>query len=425
MRLCFLNNNRQNLFWPLFLLVFLLLVNVQTAQACCSCGTVQGYHQSTRATVNAHMTSEFERLRRFWQTTMLNDHIYPTLKPMWDQIVSLPFVHAESIGMFFDARIQQDTQQDLQRLMAQANKDYMPSEAICKYGTMLRSLAATEEKSKRVPLAMAKRSRDRQTKLVNHAGSHGPDLDFETRRNQFQTTYCDPNSDNNELKELCAASKDKKRWNRDINYTKTVDEPLTLELDFTKQDLTNTEEDVIALGKNLYANEIFKGPGSTILQNANIDRNLLDLRAVIAKRSVAEHSYNSILALKAEGTENSYSMDYLKELMLELGMKESEIDYYLGAKKTNGKPSYYAQMEILTRKIHQDPAFITNLYDTPTNVERQQAIMKSFELMQQRDLFDSLARSEMLLSVLLEMKIMEHQSEVQNRIGQAVATPRN
>lgn len=401
-----------------FLLAFVLVFMAGTSYACCNCGTVEGYHSSTRSQINANTTADRESLEQdFWLDEMVPDVIVPAAKEMWDQIITLSYFHAEIVGMFFDAREQLDTQRSLQRLQARAHKDYIPSESLCKYGTMVKSLAASEIKSRRVPLAMAKRSRDRQTKLVNHAGSHGPDLDFETRRNQFQTTYCDPDANNGHLDELCASSNDSERWNRDINYTRTIDEPLTLDLDFTEHALTDTEEDVVALGKNLYANEIFKGPERRLLQEPQAEDELMNLRSVIAKRSVAEHSYNSILALKAKGTESS--QEYLRELVMELGMPEDEANYYL-----SDVPSYYAQMEILTKKIHQDPAFITNLIDTPANVERQQAVMKSFELMQQRDFFESLVRSEMLLSVLLEMKIMEHQKQIQNRIDEVSETPR-
>ena len=72
-------------------------------------------------------------------------------------------------------------------------------------------------------------------------------------------------------------------------------------------------------------------------------------------------------------------------------------------------PSYDTQMEILTKRLYQDPKFYVNLYDTPANVKRQKTAMKAVSLMQDRDMYESLQRSEMLMSVLLEMKLLKAQ----------------
>ena len=68
-------------------------------------------------------------------------------------------------------------------------------------------------------------------------------------------------------------------------------------------------------------------------------------------------------------------------------------------------PSYFAQMEVLTKRIYQDPRFFAELYDKPANVERQRAAMRGINLAQQNDLLGVLHRREMLLSVLLELKL--------------------
>jgi hypothetical protein len=74
--------------------------------------------------------------------------------------------------------------------------------------------------------------------------------------------------------------------------------------------------------------------------------------------------------------------------------------------------SYFGQMEALTKFIYQDPHFFIELQDKPANVERQQTSMKAIQLMQERDMFESLQRSELLLSTLLELYLVKEQQKV-------------
>jgi hypothetical protein len=57
--------------------------------------------------------------------------------------------------------------------------------------------------------------------------------------------------------------------------------------------------------------------------------------------------------------------------------------------------------------------------DKPVNVQRQFAAMQSFGLMQQRDVFESLIRSEMILSLIVEMEVAKYQDDVQRRLDTA------
>ena len=100
--------------------------------------------------------------------------------------------------------------------------------------------------------------------------------------------------------------------------------------------------------------------------------------------------------------------------MKEMGIQdEDEIKAYLGE-----RPSYYAQMEVLTKKLYQNPVFYTELYDKPANVERKTVAMQAIELMQRRDMYRSVLRSEATLSVMLETALAEQdQEKVTNEIN--------
>ena len=197
---------------------------------------------------------------------------------------------------------------------------------------------------------------------------------------------------------------------------RTVDSPWTLDVDFTNTTLTDNEEEIMALANNLYGHEVFIRPPSKSLQTqsgvriSNMQKLYLDMRSVLAKRSVAENSFNAITAMKTSGAPGSH--DYLVELVKQLGVPAADVDKLLGP-----NPSYNAQMEVLTKKIFQNPDFYTNLYDTPANVDRKGVAIQAIALMQKFDLYKSYLRNEANLSVLLELSVQDLQDEVENQIN--------
>ena len=133
----------------------------------------------------------------------------------------------------------------------------------------------------------------------------------------------------------------------------------------------------------------------------------MDLRSVAAKRSVAQNSFMSIVAERSSGNEEV--APFLKSIIeeLEIDNFDLNIDILLGE-----RPSYFAQMEVLTKKIYQNPEFYTELYDKPANVLRKGAALRAIGLMQDRDIYNSLLRSEAVLSVLLETMLHDEQQRV-------------
>jgi hypothetical protein len=136
----------------------------------------------------------------------------------------------------------------------------------------------------------------------------------------------------------------------------------------------------------------------------------MNIRALTAKRSVARNSFASVAAMKAQGEKDV--QPYLFALVKEMGITdEEELKKYLGE-----RPSYYAQMEILTKKLYQNPSFYTDLYDKPANVERKNVSMQAIELMQRRDIYRSSLRTEAILAVMLETALIEQQESVSAQI---------
>jgi hypothetical protein len=337
--------------------------------------------------------------------------------------------------MFFDAKETIETNRLMQELQLQAHEDYQPSESFCTFGTAVRSIAHTEEIGKATKAIIAQRQMARHLGIRNIAGSYNRDLDKKNRFEYFRNYFCDPTDNNwisseaeSGLSSICEPTDsrndefgdpiNRKNINIDIDYTRNIEEPRTLNIDGVgwTVEKSQSELNMMSLGNNLYGHNLL----TRNLSERNIATNelsslYLELRGIAAKRSVAENSFNSIVALKSLGSSFVGSSDthlYLGKILNDLGIPEDEVTEYLGIDLSSGLigedkavASYYATMEILAKKIFQNPSFYAQLYDTPANVQRKSAALKAFDLMLDRSIYESQLRREMALSVLLSTRI--------------------
>ncbi|MDB2682775.1 hypothetical protein N9Z27_00810 [Alphaproteobacteria bacterium] len=452
--------NRRHIMLYLFLCTmlagFFVLTTPQKASAaqCCNCpdrveaesakqwetGPTPAGDTKSWPTVQrlvTHSTSELAAQRIWMISVFWEDNVLPAMMLMSEQLTAVAIKQAQIIGSFIDAKHQMETQQVLQKMRAQAHKDYQPSVGMCEFGTGIKSLAASERRAEYNAYLLSQRAQDRHLGNAFTSARTGVDSDRENRIEQFKSTYCDTADNNNGLSLLCdGGSAEPIRRNRDIDFARVVGFPLTLEVDFTNTDKSDDEEDILALSSNLYGHEVFSRPGAKSLKGeedkkgvlSEMQKHYMDARSIIAKRSVAENSFNAITAMKSEGTEGSEK--FLKAILSELGISDDEADAQLSDNVTpadhllGDKPSYFAQMEVLGKKIYQNPDFYTNLYDKPANVERKKVAMQAIGLMQKFDLFKSYLRHEASMSVLLELAVIDLQDEVENEINTAQAEGR-
>lgn len=368
----------------------------------------------------------------------------------------------QMIGAIFDAKNQLETQRLFFKLQAEAHKDYHPSEGMCAFGTGIKSLAASESLGKLNMLALSRRSIARQLGAKGSLSAGDAGADKKGRWDQFVTTYCNPRDNGwvgriTGLEQACdrdgveggstlSGAEEPSRMNRDIDYTRLIDSPRTLNISFSDDTLTNPdplpalpptlpaslpaqenrhdEEDVLALAANLYGHENLTRRISFNQLGSSIPRErYYELRTIVAKRAVAENSFNAIVGMKSAGTAGmlgsagpetgAYLAAIIRDLMpaattsAEIQAQEQEIMALIGE-----NPSQYAQLEILSKLIYENPKFFADLYDKPANVSRKSVAMKAIELMVDRALFESELRQEMLMSVMLASKLTERQKSV-------------
>lgn len=405
-----------------------LLVPVKKAEACvicilcCSCETtVVTADRSLWITdwlaINNFIFDSFTTSHRtWWDMVYWQKELLPALMMMAEQLSAVGMQQMAILGGLLDAKEQLETQRLFQQLHAKAHKDYHPSIGMCEFGSRIKSMAATERKGEIDAIALSQRLEDRLFGAARTMAAGGQHTDIGSRIQQYRTKFCDPYDNNRSLNLFCDPKPpNRERYNNDIDYGRTIAFPWTVDMDLSDNVLKKEEEEVLALANNLYGFDVFHRPDPENLQYTK-DQKLkgnqqgyLKMRSIAAQLSVAQSSFNALAAMKASGTPGSYAV--IEAYLQELGMKAEEIEEYLG---TN--PSYYAQMEILTKKAYQNPNFYMNLYDTPANVERKGAAIQAIGLIQKFDLFNSYLRTEASLSILLELAVQELQHEIEDTI---------
>lgn len=398
---------------------------------------LQQYHDDLEQNTQDEFDDDLEAFEDWMVEQFFEGEVVPAMADMTTQMSAVAMQQMNIIGAFIDADIQMDTQRLFQQLQAEAHKDYRPSDDFCWFGTNVRSLANSERKSHHNTAALSSSGLVRQIGKRDAGAAPSLEVDLRQRWAQFVDTYCDPKDNNwnrpsplpavtpaappqlTGLEFACDHDGDvtggakgaTEAWrkNLDIDFSRLVDEPRTLDIDFTNATRTDDEEDILAMSRNLFGHRVLTRDLSRLkLKSINGRKLYLALRSVAAKRSVAQHSFDSIVGLKAKGTgaglipvgqTRQYLGSIVKELMPN-GTQDFEVYELIGE-----EPSYFSQLEIMSKKLYQNPDFYANLYDTPANVVRKQVAMQAIELMLDRAIYESQIRKEMVVSVLLSSKL--------------------
>lgn len=431
------------IFLTVFCVAFLGIPRLSIA--CDGCGCDAPEHppihlkiDEQHAITRPHIIEEFEDLKEFIINPIWPDYIRPAWPMMTEQLVVTAMEQAKMIGMLLDAKQQLEVQMVFQKMTAEAHQNYHPSHTMCVMGTNIRSLAEAERNYEFSTFVLSQRSIDRQMGNMNSAAARGEFDDHCMRMRQFRARYCDIHDNNDHMNMICNPdpsniafpecrppntniTEDTK--NKDVSFSRTVDRANTLDIDFYTPSATPSEDeqDIFALASNLYSHDVMFRMPETALRYRNSQDELLDMRTIIAKRSVAEHSFNTIVGMKALSKEEAtiLTQPYMKLLLETIGIglgggahAADEIAAYLG-----DRPSYYAQMELLTKHIFQSPDFFVNLYDEPADVERQGVALQAIGLMQDFDTWQSYLRTEAMLSVILELELLRLDGQVVNQMN--------
>lgn len=391
---------------------------------CVDCGSVAAAHQNTQNTIDSlheqtreYITDQWEQHRNdFIIGFYFKHHLLWAMMNMTEQLTVAGMHQMLAIGSMLDAKQQLETQALIEELNAEAHKRYRPDTDMCVFGTFTKSLAASQHDGQLVTFALGEHLQDRQ--MQNRGAANGQNKVTERRGRlyQFQKHFCNRKDNNENLKLLCDGSAPPLRgMNADLNYTRTISLPHTIEVDFkdgTIDTAGSTDENaVFAMGKNLFTHDLIE---TLTIDQINENPNIaLELKQYAAKHNVATSSYNAIIGMKARGAEQSADLQkYAVRMMDGMGVDEDNVKALYGE-----RPSYHAQMKILTQTMYQRPEFYTGLYGSPANIERKSATIDAIRLMQTMDMYKSQIRQEALLAIILETSLEEQYTDVRNRIS--------
>lgn len=390
---------------------------------CFICLTLISFHPAYAATTS--------------DTTVKNTWI-AGLKSMSAQMTATQIQNAGIMGGIMDGVTNNNAILSMQTLQAGAYRDYTPGENLCRFGTLSRSLASADMAATAQTLAINTLLLNRET----HNGPHGSpyaDHDKLGKLDNLSNLYCNP-GDNNGAPVACSCDTTKgtctgpmaARSNRDLDFARLLGGRLTVDLNLTDGILTPDEQDIVG-----FLTTISAFPTLPSLSRGSSDasispRSLLsfhDARQITAQRGLTRTTLSHFVGNRAQGGGDGTSA-YMVALLQELGMSNEDAAQYLkfdgvsltadgsDAARTH-TPSYNAQMEILAKKIYQNPNYYTGLMDKPTNVTRAQAAQMAIRLMQRRDLYNVVTRREMLLSQLLESRLKTEENRMRTRLAQA------
>ena len=385
---------------------------------------------------------------------------------MTEELSAVMVQQTLAVGMFFDAQNQMKIQRKHQELRARAHKDYHPSEQMCRVGTFIRSIAHTETKAEMNKHALNKILMNQYLGIENSSAGRGVSMNEQAEQAHFANYFCDPRDNAGATSRICPPANpsvpltiaEQERLNKDVDFARTIGGKLTVDVDYTDgpatgtaaHDLVDEEADIIALAKNLYFPNAFEIPDAKSLEiNLSPHHNS---RTYAAKMNVAHSSFLNLVGMKASAPAGQATTatattppvpqqmisprnpappviaedagwNYMKAMLREFGITDEnssgntddEINKVLG-----NRPSYYAQMEVLTKKIYQHPNFYTNLYTKPANVSRIGASIDAITLMNQRDRFESSLRREMLTSLLIEEALARHVDDVSSALYESM-----
>lgn len=378
-------------------------------------------------------TGELGRDERWWIDVFLIQNVIPAMQMMTEQLVTVMMNQILAIGAAVDAKQQLETQLLFQKLSAEAHKDYQTSVGMCTIGTTALSLAASERISEMTASVLAEHTVKHTLgngEMSGAEGNSGDSGDKGNRLTKFAADYCDFD-DNDRLETVNNTGLfmvcDRKthtdatnyNLNRDIDFIRTVADPDTIPVTMNPPFENNNPDPVFAMKQNLYGNDVMQRMKFEQLKLDSTSDEVVDYRTVAAKRSVASSAFETLAGLKASGTDegagtgrgSADTLKYMSIIMQNLGIPEKEVEAVLGK-----RPSYYAQLRFLAKRLYQNPQFYVDLYDTPANVNRKRVALQAINSILEREMYNSSMRSEAMMSQILELHVDKRQSEVMNSL---------
>lgn len=389
---------------------------------------VTAAHPTTQIAIKQVISEEFWKQQQWVVDDFWNETVKKGLQDMTRSFFVVGMNQILMIGSILDGKMSLETIREHKRLQAMAHKNYHVVGGLCVMGSVARGMPNAVRRSEIFQRSVNRWNMARQLGSEGSYSAKDPYNDLQSRYERLRTVYCDPGDGNGGLGAtgLCssAAMGNATRQNLDIDYTRLIDRKMTLDFGISTSNAPHPDqEDVFSLMANLYGHDVMLRPTKGKLLPIGNQESYLDMRALMAKRNVAVNSMSALVAKKVGSKNRQGASASLKAALTNAALSGSkefvrshpndlpELEEAVGE-----RPSYWAMMEFLTKEMPQDPRFMGDLMVSPTSIGRMQLAMQSYKSVQKRDTYESLLRSEVLLSLLVEMEAEDLTDELDRKV---------
>lgn len=383
-------------------------ISSQAMAQCNDCASEQLNQFETRRQINQSVVKDFfQKLREEFLVGEFFDTLWdPAFQEKTAQATVLETQMLQTESTLRDAETTNAYALTNQKLMAEFAIDALPSPL---YGSLITFSSGLSE-STRASLVNTMRgtqiSVDRALAGKGTREARGLSAVNAWRLEQLQDIYLDKVKGDDVIS---GRAKEPERVNRDVNVGETLFSRNTLDIDFSDNETTQDERDLLALKENLLPSSSMDFAVDADLRGIQGQVAMNDRMAIAAKRALIDRTFQAIAAGKSKGS--AEAPQQLRQALINLGYAEdSEI-----VKEMSGKPSYEAHMAVLTRHFFSNPAIYADLVDNKANLQRIMIAQEAASLMQMVDMYHTVERGEGLLALWAWLEASKQQQELDAR----------
>lgn len=402
--------------FSMLLLAALFLVILTASEGWAKCkGCCNGCLQCTIVNnVNNHTNSQFNSLQEwmlndFWGRSNGGAHtVRAQLKAMVDQLTSVGVALPQQYGAMTDAKLTQETSEDLKEIKYNAVQNAKPSNQLCEMASISQGTTASKQNSK---LLQQNLLRDAQNKQLAKSGTPqagGPKQAAESRMAAACDTYS-PTDNNSGLDSLCGGAAEDTSQNCDIDFGCFADKS-TLAFDPNSPDSSPDVRNMSRFMQNVFGPETMPTLSRDALMNEASQFTYLDKRSLTAKRSVPQFCFSRVMSQKAQGSPEG--AEQMRALLVKSGMPEE-----VAAARVADNPSLAERISVNTKNLASTSDFYVDIAGREADIKRKQAALQQTNLLLAREMAESAWCSELMLSLIAESSIAEYQENVTNQQG--------
>ncbi|MES2728917.1 MAG: hypothetical protein V4621_02310 [Pseudomonadota bacterium] len=363
----------------------------------------------TATVIKEYVRDFFTDTKDFYLSDFVTEFVEPALKKKTQQVVSSDQQENNAEGAIADATQANEQATEIGIAQAETALDYAPHPLIGQMATYSRGLALASERMRQSRLVRGDAGTADLLAASGTLTAKGGGAVEDWRLKNLKDLYIDPDQQGGYLRKLVHGDE---RVNRDLDVARSLVGRNTLDLNFEDTTLSEDEQDFLALKENLASSAAMEN--SRMRDLATTDAALTDLPELLsltARRSLIDRTINTIAGMRARGSD--VSAPEMQALLRQLGYADDSPEM----QDITGQASYEAHMDILTRRVFQNPNMYVNLIANPTALRRILVSQNAVRNMQQYDMYATTTRAEDLTALWAWLETREQFNKAQGALN--------